>query len=547
MKIAKYLSIGGLALAMTACFDEPKGESTAHLPGQGGDEPDVPTDITSPTPNFPVTAQAMTLSPSTTYQEMEGFAASDCWLGNWIGQYWSQGRTEIARMLFSQQIRGGQPQGIGLSMWRVNLGGGSFEQGADSKIVNVTNRAESYMDASGVYDWNKCAGQRYFMQQAKQYGTEKFVFFSNSPLVQFTQNGLATKIGMNNGLHSNLKDDSYGAFAEYMATVAEHFTEEGYNISHISPLNEPQYAWDGDNQEGSSWFNSEVAKLARELDKSLSSRGLNTNILIGEAGSFTSLYSGNNNTENVIDNLFNPSGSNYIGDLTHVDNLVCGHSYWTNNTWSDMRNVRSNLANKATQRNVRVWQTEWSLLGDVPQDLATYDDQFDNALYMSRVIHCDLAVAGVSSWSYWTAMSVERYSQQNRFELIFTTPAGGQYSDDTWDQNGTVQANANLWVLGNYSLFIRPGFKRIDLKLTETPDFFGTAWISPEGDRIVVVCTNYDKTNGMTLNLNGLPSTPKLVHRYTTTESKNMQQDYFKVGDDVFVEPHSVTTVVYDF
>ena len=166
---------------------------------------------------------------------------------------------------------------------------------------------------------------------------------------------------------------------------------------------------------------------------------------------------------------------------------------------------------------------------------------------MSRVIHCDLAVAGVTSWSYWTAMSVERYSQQNRFELIFTTPAGGQYSDDTWDQNGTVQANANLWVLGNYSLFIRPGFKRIDLSVNESKDFFGTAWISPEGDRVVVVCTNYDAKNGMNLNVDGLPGTPKAIHRYTTTASKNLQQDYFKVGDTVFAEPHSVTTVVYDF
>ena len=41
---------------------------------------------------------------------------------------------------------------------------------------------------------------------------------------------------------------------------------------------------------------------------------------------------------------------------------------------------------------------------------------------MSKIIHNDITVAGCTSWSYWTAMSVERWSQKNRFELIKTTP-----------------------------------------------------------------------------------------------------------------------------
>jgi len=552
MKFTKYLFIGALSLAVTSCFDEPTGESTKHLPGEAGpgDDDDVPENIVSPTPTFPIATQKVTINPSTTYQEMEGFAASDCWLGDWIGQYWGQGRSEVARMLFSQQIRNGQPQGIGLSMWRVNLGGGSAEQGDASGIINPTNRAEAYMDANGKYDWNKCVGQRYFMQQAKQYGTEKFVFFANSPLVQFTKNGLATKIGSKNDWSSNLKDDCYDDYAEYLATVAEHFVAEGYNISHISPVNEPQYEWNGDNQEGSSWFNTQIATLARELDKSLTNHSLETNILIGEAGSFVSLYSENNTNHNTIENFFgNKSGESYIGDLKHVDNLISGHSYWTNDTWTSMRDIRSRVASKASQHGVRVWQTEWSLLGDAPADLKVYDNQFDNALYMSRVIHCDLAVANCSSWSYWTAMSVERYSQENRFELIFTTPAGGQYDDNTWNVDGTVADNANLWVLGNYSLFIRPGFKRVEMSMNESKDFFGTAWKSADGSRLVVVYTNYDKDNGVSIDMSAsqLPGTPKAIHRYTTSTSKKMQQEYFNVADPVFIEPYSVTTVVYDF
>lgn len=57
-----------------------------------------------------------------------------------------------------------------------------------------------------------------------------------------------------------------------MADVAARYTGEGYHISHISPVNEPQYNWDS-GQEGSGWTNDEVAALARELDMSLDARG----------------------------------------------------------------------------------------------------------------------------------------------------------------------------------------------------------------------------------------------------------------------------------
>ncbi|MDE6154446.1 MAG: beta-glycosidase [Muribaculaceae bacterium] len=552
MKYIKYLAAGSLMLAMTGCFDEPTGESTKHLPGEGGSEGggDVPENIVSPTPSGAVKNEKITINTATTYQTMEGIGASDCWLGEFIGEYWSTNRADAANWLFSKRIVNGQPQGIGLSMWRVNLGGGSAEQGDASEIVNVTNRAECFLNANGSYNWNSCAGQRYFMQQAKNNGVEKFVLFSNSPLVNWTKNGLATKIDEPKNGHTNLKDDSYGAFAEYMATVAEHFIGEGYNISHISPANEPQYDWDGDNQEGSSWFNTEIAKLAREMQKSFDNHNISTNILLGEAGSYVSLYSGDNNRANVIDQMFTSGNEAYVGDLSRVDNLISGHSYWTYNTWDEMRNVRRQLADKAAQKGVRVWQTELSLLGNAPADLeGGYEKstQLDLAMYVSRIIHNDFTVAQCTSWSYWTAFGVEAWGQMNRFELIFSTPVDGYYGSN-WTTPGTLEANPNLWVLGNYSLYIRPGFKRVELALNESKDFFGTAWTDPDGKRVVMVITNYDKTNNISFDVySQLGATPTAIHRYTTSENKNLYQEYFKVGDQLFVEPHSVTTFVFDF
>lgn len=144
-------------------------------------------------------------------------------------------------------------------------------------------------------------------------------------------------------------------------------------------------------------------------------------------------------------------------------------------------------------------------------------------------------------------MSVERYDQKNRFELIKTTPSGGNYSND-FTGGGNVDATHNLWVLGNYSRFIRPGYIRVGLKASENKDFFGTAYVSPDGKTVVVVYTNYDKEKGVTLSNsfdNG--KTPATVTRYTTTATRHLEEDRFNVADKVFLEPASVTTIVYTF
>ncbi|MBR2887118.1 MAG: hypothetical protein IKB95_02740, partial [Bacteroidales bacterium] len=223
----------------------------------------------------------VTINAETVYQTIEGFGASDCWLGEFVGKNYTS-KMQMAKLLFSQDTTSdGSLQGIGLSMWRVNLGAGSAEQGEGSKITDVARRAECYLSADGkTYDWNKCKGQQYFMNEAKRYGVEKMLLFSNSPLVFWTDNGFAFSA---NGENANIKEDGYEKFAGYMADVAKHFTESGINIDYISPVNEPQYNWDGTDQEGSGWQNSEITKLVKALDEKLGS--LNTKIVIAEAGS----------------------------------------------------------------------------------------------------------------------------------------------------------------------------------------------------------------------------------------------------------------------
>ena len=528
-----FIGLSCMAAGLCACNDE-----YTFVPEY---EVKLPTDTTI----------NVTIDASTVYQTIDGFASSDAWDMEYVGKYWSTSNKEaIAKLLFSREVdEKGNSLGIGLSMWRFNLGGGSEEQGDASGIVSdkKERRVDCFLtSANGSYDWSKSSGRRYFMEKAKEYGCESFVLFSNTPPVYYTYNGQARS---DKGASSNLKSEHYGDFAGYMADVAARYTAEGYHISHISPVNEPQYNWDS-GQEGSGWTNDEVAALARELDMSLDDRGLSTDILLGESGDWEYLYKvkGDANRSNVFSAFFTPGSSAYVGDLAHVKNLICGHSYWTDGTWDGMRNVRKQVAQAAGQYNLDVWQSEWSMLGDnySSSEFVGYEQasEMDIAFYMSKVIHNDLTVAGVSSWSYWTSMDVSRWGHKNRFLLISLVPAGGEYGDI--EQEGSYQATATLWVLGNYSRFIRPGYRRIALDLNESRTFFGSAWLSPEGDKVVAVYTNMsDKAVRLGETHVGWSNEAKSIATYTTTGSKNLVEGTVAAGKQVILEAKSVTTVVY--
>lgn len=529
----KYSFILPLLFPIAACSDD-----SPSTPGI--DNPDGP-DITHSVEKL------VTVDAGQTFQTIAGFGASDCWSPAFVGKTWTKGRADITELLFSSEITEGQPNGIGLTQWRVNLGGGSAAQGDASGIEDKSRRAESYLKDDLTLDWNRCEGQRYFMNRAKELGCNNFVLFSNTPPVQYTYNGKGLSA---RGSSSNLKPEHYDDFARYLADVAAHYEGEGYNVTHISPVNEPQYNWDS-GQEGSGWTNDEVARLARELDASLTAQNLSTDILLGESGDWEYLYKVKTdaNRSNVLSAFFTPGTTAYVGDLPHVKKLICGHSYWTDGTWDGMRTVRSQVAQAAARYGLDVWQSEWSMLGDgyssaefVGYDKAT---EMDIALYMSKVIHNDLTVANVSSWSYWTSMDVSRWGHKNRFLLISLVPAGGENGDI--EQEGTYRATPTLWVLGNYSRFIRPGYRRISLSLNESRSFFGSAWISPEKNKIVAVYTNFaDKAVRLGETRVGWGGEPKSITTYTTTGSKNLQKAVVEAGSQVVIEAGSVTTVVYN-
>ena len=107
--------------------------------------------------------------PEQPQQTMDHFSASDAWSMHIIGKWPQEKQDQVADWLFStDNDTNGKPKGIGLSLWRFNVGAGSTEQGEASQIGSPWMRTECLLQPEGSYDWDKQQGQRNFLRLANE-------------------------------------------------------------------------------------------------------------------------------------------------------------------------------------------------------------------------------------------------------------------------------------------------------------------------------------------------------------------------------------------
>lgn len=99
-------------------------------------------------------------------QRIRNFGASDAWTCQFVGNWPQAKKGQVADWLFSTETDAdGKPKGIGLSCWRFNIGAGSAAQ---NNISDDWRQTEGFLKNDLSYDWSRQAGQRWFMQAAKQ-------------------------------------------------------------------------------------------------------------------------------------------------------------------------------------------------------------------------------------------------------------------------------------------------------------------------------------------------------------------------------------------
>jgi hypothetical protein len=405
------------------------------------------------------------------FQVIENFAASDAWRMQKIGAWSQASRERVADLLFSQD------KGIGLSCWRFNIGGG-----VNPRITTPWRTVETFEIAEGRYDWTRQANERWFLQAAKERGVPQFLAFVVSPPGRMTRNGLTFT---DPGPHtSNLKQGYEAQFARYMADILQHFRDvEGLDFDYISPVNEPQWDWEGHTQEGSRWSNADVKAVLRALYPELKQRDLRTQIAMIESGNIPDM----SGLDEAMTRKYGTAFGNYLGEFAGMHEMVSGrmgyHSYWSDRLDGQLIPHRAALARKMQQHaGWRLWQTEYCVMdGPNGEGGNGRDLTMATALNVARIIHYDLTIAGVSAWQWWTAVSEADYKDG----LIYTD----------WRKPGdpeTIYPSRILWVLGNYSRFIRPGMRRVELA-GENHDIrgvLGSAFLDEKERRIVSVYLN---------------------------------------------------------
>lgn len=505
-------------------------------------------------------ARTMSIKLSQEQQTIDGFGASDAWRCQMVGKYWPEAKKNaIADMLFSKETdENGNPKGIGLSIWRFYLGAGSMEQGEGSDISDEWRRAECFQAADGTYNWQKQEGQRWFLQAARQRGVEKFLAFTISAPVHMTLNGKAFSPQKQK---MNIKEGMMPAYADFLTDCIENLQQnEKVSFDYISPVNEPQWDWMASNngkasQEGTPATNEEVHRLTALLAERLQQRSLTTKIALGEAGAINYLYENVNGEtrDKQIDDFWSTSSRLSIASLPNVEKVISGHSYYSVWPVNDLVQHRQKLNAKMQQHaGLKYWQTEYCILenpgeSEIPGGGGGQRDLgIKTAIFVARIIHNDLVLANASSWQWWTALTRANY-KDGLIYLDDGNNEGGQ-SPEYCKQDGYARASKLMWALGNYSFFIRPGMKRIEVEnqnpVQAATDVMISAYKDDAAKKLVIVAINAgDEEREYRLEADRQIKNRSLTP-YITSEGSNLSKGAEVAADKMIIPAKSIVTYV---
>jgi O-glycosyl hydrolase len=451
-------------------------------------------------------AEVLEVLPSQRLQTIEGFGASGAWWSQSIGNWPEERRDAILNLLYSRK------EGIGLTIYRYNIGAGSGDD-----IKDPWRSAETFEVSQGLYDWTRDASAVRVLKQVCQLGAERVILFANSPPIRMTRSGYAYA-SKETGV-SNLPKVMYPEFVTYLADITEHFIKDkNVPVYAVSPINEPQWKWDTNNQEGCHYKPDEAAKLIKLMIEEVKRRRLDITVDAPESGSWKRYEEFKDKGQEIkldyLTALFKDD------DIRNSLDYYVLHSYWSKP--EDKKSFADYFYK--TYPDKKLHMSEWC------QMQRERDYGMDSALTLANEIMDDLLIGRVSSWQYWIAVSKYNFHD------------GLIYVDDT---DKTFQTTKRLWAMGNFSKFIRPGFQVVKTAGSIAEMKF-LATVSPDQKTLILVTVN-GQNKPVPLDIK-FPDCLQIIDSvvYETSASKELELLAVKnFQDQVTVAPQSITTVKF--
>lgn len=478
------------------------------------------------------------LDDTITYQTMNGFGASACWWSQDIGTW--ENTEEILSYLYDDE------KGIGLNIYRYNLGAGSK---GDEHILIENRGTQCFLNSDGSYDFSKDAAAQNCLAAAKKLAGDnlRVTLFCNSAPVNLTKNGAAycsAEKDENAPWISNLDEENYSAFADFCYNSADYFINQGYRVTDVSPINEPQYNWrawfneDGSysaKQEGCYYSKTEAAALySTMIDKFAGTEleGKGCKISMFESGA----AEGEGTTNAAYLDCLIGKGPKYVfknKKLRKYFDTVSFHSYWSSAQTKEQ--TAQYLAEKYSTYDVvcteycQMRNDENSGVFDLisKEENGTNGMSIEYGVAMAKVIMDDLTILNAKEWDWWTACSYDVYPDG----LIYLNP----------DKHDDIQVSKRLWCLGNFSRFIDEGATRIACS-SGVDALSSCAFVNPDNSTVAVYVNNTDNDKTTVLKCAGDYSV------YTTSAKYDLEKTASGNAGDITISvpAMSVVTIVFE-
>lgn len=444
---------------------------------------------------------------------MQGFGASGAWWAQYVGGAAEPDnlngtpvRDHIAELLYNKET------GIGMDIFRFNIGAGSLESGR-GKFSNPWRRTASFETAPGVYDWNKDANAVYMMKKAVENGADEVILFVNSPPERLTKNH---KSHLDKVFRDNIRHKDYAAFAKYVCDIAEHFVSEGVPVKYISPVNEPIWIWTG-GQEGCHYHPWDLRPMFRCFAEELEKRPLLRDVMLSgpESGDLR---------------FFNKSYIRFMLSDKSVRkrmNCIDTHSYFTHIKLPFIEKAFNDRA--AFVKRYGKWAQK--KYPDLPLKISEWthmkggrDAGMDSALEQAKIMCEDISLMNAASWQHWIAVS----------EVDFCD--GLIYIDLP---ENTLTLTKRYYCFGNFTRFVKRGSVRIGCE-SDDETVKALAFTDTENpEKTVLIAVN------MSENVKVFTLPAESYALCVTDAKKNMEYSEVNGKSEVTLPPRSVTTVVF--